>query len=213
MKIAIAALIAVAGGVSAQSITHMGSFGPADTDFTNTITIPGFDSMGGSRELTSIYVKLIGEVSGDAKGENLSTTAPDTITLELSAMISLDLPGFLTLAEVLPLADETFMAAIYDGVTDFDGPSGESFLGLNAMDMDSSEFFNPFILNQFIDVAFIDLEADASGQSKAVGGGNVASQFNTDASYSYEITYKYIPTPASAAVLGLGGLVATRRRR
>lgn len=213
MKIAIAALIAVAGGVSAQSITHMGSFGPADTNFTNTVTIPGFDSEGGTRELTSICVKLIGEVMGDAKGENLSDASPDTITLELSAEITLDLPGFLTLAQVLPLADETFNAAIYDGTTDFAGPSGASFLGLSAMDMDQGEFFNPFILSQFIDVASVDLEADASGQSRADGGGNVATQFNTDASYSYEITYKYIPTPASAAVLGLGGLVATRRRR
>lgn len=213
MKIAIAALIAVAGGVSAQSITHMGSFGPADTDFTNTISIPGFDSMGGTRTLESICVKLIGEVSGDAAGENLSDTAPDDITLELSAEISLDLPGFLTLAQVLPLANETFNAAIYDGTTDFAGPSGESFMGLSAMDMDFAEYDNPFILSQFIDVASIDLEADASGRSKAVGGGNVASQFNTDAAYSYEITYKFVPTPASAAVLGLGGLVATRRRR
>ncbi|VAX41997.1 hypothetical protein MNBD_PLANCTO03-2448 [hydrothermal vent metagenome] len=40
--------------------------------------------------------------------------------------------------------------------------------------------------------------------------GNVSDQLGFDADFSYGVN---IPAPASVALLGLGGLVATRRRR
>ena len=165
---------------------------------------------------------LSGMVRGDAQGENTSDSSPADITLNLQATMEASLPALmgLSIAEIIPLADETFSASVFDGDLDFGGSSGMSFMDLEGSDSQTFTFDsgNPLwaaISSLFSGPSAVDVDFDAVGSSQATGGANIASQFSAQASLDWDITYKYsvVPTPGAAALLGLGGLAVTRRRR
>jgi len=216
--ISLAAVVAIAGSAAAGPLlteSYDGTFDLTTTNWSETFDIQGFDSQGGNRILKEVYVFLGGDVQGDALAESLDN-APATIELNLQATLtlSLDATGD-ELAEVIPVVNTSFNADSFDGEIDFDGPSGVSFVGLSGSAMEDETYSMQSILDQFIDVGTVSLNADATGSSFGSGAGNLITQFMTEAGLEYKVEYRYnlIPAPGAAALLCLGGLVAVRRRR
>ncbi len=212
-----AAIAACAGTAAAGTETYNGSFALATTNWSQMFSIPSFDTQVGLRVLEKVTVTLNGTVVGSAQAENLDA-APASITLFLQATISMLLDDNMgtTLATVIPVADEAFQADAFDGTIDFGGTSGASFTGLQGQKTESNELLAGVDdLSAFIDTGTVDLLANAVGSSIATGAGNIVSQFSTEGALDWEIVYEYsiIPAPAPLALMGIGGLIAFRRRR
>ena len=219
------ALIALAGcvaGASAQTQSYSGFFDLQDLNFGGTEQIPAFDDMGGTLILECVEITLSGFVTGSAAGENTSESSAATVSLDLSAEMIASLPALagLEVAEIIPLANETFEADIFDGDLDFGGTSGMSFDELAGSDsetfmIDSSNPLWAAISGLFTGPGPIDVDFDAVGASQATGGANIASEFSAQASLEWEISYSFrvIPTPGTAGLMAMGGLLAARRRR
>lgn len=214
------AMILIAGTAATAtagtfSETYSGDFELTTTNWNETFDVVGFDSQNGTRVLKSVEITLNGDVVGNAQAESLDMGAT-LIELSLQATLTLSLTAAGTeLAEVIPVVNESFNAAAFDGTIDFGGTSGVSFLELSGSASESESINTQSVLDEFIDVASVSLDADATGSSFGSGAGNLLTQFATEAGLDWEITYVYnvIPAPGSLALLGLGGLVAGRRRR
>jgi len=215
----IAGAIALATSGAAQAgmlleEMHMDTVSLQNTDWMETINVPQFDDQGGNRILQQVMITLDGHVEGTAKAESLDA-APALVELNLGAQITLSLMGD-DLAVVIPVAMESFNAAIFDGDLDFMGPSGETFDMLSADMSDMASLTSGMDdLSPWIGGGSVALDADAMGASSGTGAGNLFLQFETLASAKVTVIYKYteIPTPGSAVLLGAAGLCATRRRR
>ncbi len=211
MLIAGTAATATAGTFSE---TYSGDFELTTTNWNETFDVVGFDSQNGTRVLKSVEITLNGDVVGNAQAESLDMGAT-LIELSLQATLTLSLTAAGTeLAEVIPVVNESFNASAFDGAIDFGGTSGVSFLELSGSASESESINTQSVLDEFIDVASVSLDADATGSSFGSGAGNLITQFATEAGLDWEITYVYnvIPAPGALALLGLGGLVAGRRR-
>ncbi len=210
------AAVAVAGTTAAAaSEVYMGSVALQTTNWSDAISIPGFDSMGGNRQLTEVIVMLTGDVTGTAAAESQDNDAA-TIDLNLQATLQLELTATGTLlSEVIPVANESFMASAFDGVIDFGGTSGVSFNDLSGMAMETDSITDAMTLANFVDVMSVDLTANATGTSSGSGAGNLLTQFTAQAGLGWKVEYVYqvIPAPSAAAAFGMLGLAATRRRR
>lgn len=192
-------------------------------DWTSALTLPRFDPSLGV--LNSISFRLSGTVQGSAQSENTSPSAGNDITLDLSARLQLFRPGSTDLANRLVVSTpgvlNTFSASIYDGVTDFAGTSGVTFVGLSATKVNKTVFSSDADKALFTGLGTIDLPLTAIARSKATGGGSAISVFDTQARGEVTVTYNYgpsappVPEPrvyGAFGVLVCAGLAAMRRR-
>ena len=201
-----------AGAILEESYSGMVDL--QSTDWAESLLVQQFDEGNGARKLVSICIHLEGTVSGSAGLESLDAS-PAKIAVELSAMISLSL-GDVTLAVVLPIADDTFNASAFDGTIDFGGTSGMTFEKLSASDnADNKLTAENAAFGKFLGDGSVKLDGEATGSSSGSGAGNLILQFNTQAALAYRITYKYteVPAPGSLAILAGAGMMASRRRR
>jgi hypothetical protein len=214
LTLAAAAAAALAAGAASAATSD--TFGPAMTNWTETLSVDMFDGSLGT--LTKATFKLIGEVNGSASGESLDA-APATVTLDLSAEIEATAGSLLLVT--LPTVSESFGATAFDGTIDFGGTSGVAFLDRTAMDMDTIEVTDAAALALLTGPGTIDWTVSATGMSVGTGAGNLITQFMTNAGASIEVSYMYdavttpIPVPAALPMLvaGLAGLGALARRR
>lgn len=217
MKNALIALTLLAGtsGALAQTVTYTGAQPMTTTNWgTFAVALPQFDNTPSGAffgyNLTGVTLTVSGTVQGDVRLESLDNSAA-SLTYNLAASVTFAGPGGAS-AVALPVASGTFAATAFDGTIDFGGTSGVSLLNLTNSNTASS---TPGSFAGYIGSGSVPLSIGAVGASNASGAGNVISAFATDASADYRIVYTYeaIPTPGAAALLGLGGLVAFRRRR
>jgi hypothetical protein len=164
--------------------------------------------------LNSAYYTLDGSIIGDARGEN-SAGSPATITLTLGASLTAILPGVVGLYQTLPTATQSFGATAFDGLNDFDGTSGQTFLGLSGLDSDIGTITGSLV--GFIGAGNVITPGIllAQGSSTGTGSGNVTTQFSSAAGAKLTITYDYTPAEVPeastyAAAFGLVGLVGFR---
>lgn len=217
MKIALIALTLLAGtsAAMAQSVTYSGSQPLTSTNWgTFAVALPQFDNTATGPffgfNLTGVTLTVSGTVQGDVRLESLDAAAA-SLTYNLAASVTFAGPGGAS-AVALPVASGAFAATAFDASVDFGGSSGISLLNLTNSNTASS---TPGSFAGYIGSGSVPLTIGAVGTSSASGAGNIISSFATDASAEYRIVYTYeaIPTPAAATLLGLGGLVAFRRRR
>lgn len=206
----------LAASANAGTITYTASKGTTATNWTDTLSFSKFDSSLGT--LTSITFYLSGIVNGVAKAES-QDGSPTLIELSLSASLKLTRPDATTLVTTLPGIDVAWDATSYDGATDYAGTSGVSYLNLSAAASNSVISSSASDLALFTGPGTINLGVAAKGTSNGSGGGNLFTQFITNASALAKVTYTYaeptnVPEPASLALIAGGfGLMGVARRR
>jgi hypothetical protein len=189
------------------------------TNWNTSLSITKFDPSLGT--LTGINFYLQADVRGDVRFESLDAE-PATVVTYLQAMVTLQRPDLSTIVVTTPVANNIDDVSAFDGVIDFGGTSGKTYLNLNASDNTSVNSPPPAgDLALFTGLGQILLPIFAQGTSQANGAGNIISQFNTEASAVGRVTYTYedtppVPEPSSLALLLMGsGVVAlgTRMRK
>ncbi|MEI7658238.1 MAG: choice-of-anchor E domain-containing protein [Phycisphaerae bacterium] len=216
--LAAAAALLLAGPALANpgaQVCHDVSLPATRTNWNSLVTIPKFDPSLG--ELIRVRWRIIGQVSGNASFESLDSSST-TITTSLSASISLTRPNGSLLSVALPVVNNTDAASAFDGVIDFGGTSGKAYTGLSGSALATSSSTAAADLALFSAAAAgetISLPVIASGTSSGSGAGNLLLLFETFASASVRVCYEYtiVPAPSAMAMLALGGMVASRRRR
>jgi len=102
-----------------------------------------------------------------------------------------------------------------DDINQFDagGPDFDMITGVAGMDNDSG-FINALFFGDYVGAGMFSIDAIANTEFSISGGSAVQGSFvNQTASGSVTVIYNFIPAPSAAALFGLGGLAAARRRR
>ena len=197
--------------VAADTISFSASAPLRRTNWTDTLYIPQFDPSLGQLEL--IDFNLNATVQGDARFENLNPT-PRSVTMSLRAMLEMRRPENTILQVALP--ESSFVQALggFDGVLDFMGASGRSYLGITSSVTEARSSPDPVSdLLLFTGTGMMSLPVTATGQSFISGGGNLAFLFNTFGQAELTVTYTYsiIPEPALGAMVMLSLMLLRRR--
>ncbi|MFO0973082.1 MAG: choice-of-anchor E domain-containing protein [Phycisphaerae bacterium] len=211
------ALASTAQASQTQTLTFGASVPIQLTNWNQNINIPKFDTALGT--LQSIEFLLGGTVQGSAAFESLDA-APATVTLDLSATITLTRPDMSVLVVSLPAASTVDNVLAFDGLIDFGGASGRSYPNLSDTDTNSVTLGPPvsaadLALFSALGGGNIALPISAIATSHGSGAGNLLVQFTTLAGADVRVkyTYKAIPEPATLALILLGGPVLFRRTR
>jgi hypothetical protein len=202
----------------AATLVYNDSISMQTTNWSDFLTVQQFDPSLGT--LNSINFELTGGVLGNIRIEN-QDASPVTATGNLTATVTLTRPDTTTLVVVIPLFSVSDNFGAYDGVADFDGPSGNAYLGVSGSDVENQTTSNPADLALFTGVGTISLPVSAIGASNATGGGNLLTSFSTQADAQLEITYNYTPfsetpEPATMGLMGTalaGAAIFIRRRK
>lgn len=227
LALAAAALAAAAGSASAATIMQSQSYGPSTPNFPATTTFNRFNPALGT--LLSIKVKVSLDIVGGFLQLDNDGVDPANGSAQLGAVTtisSVDVPLLNALIQpVIPAAGvQAFNASPFaiagndgDNITTFDVGTVDffDFQGAPASGMDmgfiGAAFFGPYIGAGTYDINTSTSQIFDYG---AIGGIQFAGGPVT-ASGTVMVTYEYepIPAPGAAALLGLGGLLAARRRR
>ena len=215
-------LICAASTASAAVLEYDATITDRTTNFNQTVSLGLFDTLGGTRTLTSVEFSVDGTVSGLAKAESLDATAT-TIQTSLSAVLSLSDASSNVLVSAIPSVSNTFAASSFDGSIDFAGTSGISYTGLTANSFASASYTDSVTLASFTGTGSMDFIFGTVAAANATGAGNIVSQFNSSASGLVKVIYTFtemntpvgVSAPGHLAFLGLGllGFAGLRNAR
>ncbi len=215
--IALIFILAFACASFAATISYNASIPLSQTNWTTSISIPKFDPSLGT--LNNIIFVLTGHVEGSAAFESRDA-APATVTMNLSAVLSLMRPDSTIIVISLPVVSTVDNVTAFDGVPDYGGTSGKTYNNLTANHVATYTSPPPASdLALFTGVGNILLPVSAVGASNGSGAGNLDLRFNTYASAAACVTYDYTPIPEPSGLLalvsgigGLAGFVGFKRR-
>jgi len=186
------AALALGGVAMAQGTTtvcYTDSIPIQSTNWTNSVTVPQFNPTLGT--LQSIQFTLNGRIEGETRVES-NDAGPTTVNTSFSASITLTRPDNSVIVVTIPIADFVDNFTAFDGVLDFAGTSGETRIGLVAVDSDVVVSPPPVSdLALFTGFGNITLPVMATGSSIATGGGNITTNFITRAEASCQVCYTY----------------------
>jgi hypothetical protein len=194
-----------------SSVSYSDSIGLQTTTWDDTVTIPMFDPALG--ELVGIDFSLTGQLDGSAAFESLDNS-PAEVMIDFSGEITLYRPDLTEIVTAIPLLSNSMNVTAYDGLSDFGGTSGATFNNLQAEQTESiSSGAESADLPLFTGPGTIDLPVGAAGTSMGSGGGNLILQFLQEGAAAVEVTYHYVPEPATMGLVLVSSLVTVFRRR
>jgi len=212
--LAVVVALAVAGAsASAATITYTDSVPTQLTVYTETVTLPKFDPSLGV--LTKVLYALRAPVFGDIRFENLGGLPELTIT-DLTVSVRLQRPDTSDLLLAATGFHSEDNVTAFDGVLDFGGTSGRSYLGLADTAYAAGDTTALADLVLFTGPGNIDLLVEAASASHVEGGGNMVTYSAASAGADVSVTYEYSPIPEPATLLLLAGGscgVLLRRRK
>lgn len=224
-KTFLALAITVVAAIPASALTdgpYISSISLTTTGWNLNLSIPKFNP--GLGTLNSISYTLNGSTAGTAKYESLDG-APASISLTLSASLTLQRPDLSTIKIIIPSTTVNESSAASDGVIDFLGASGSTFSGLSGSTTSGAlSLSGAGDRALFTGAGSIILPVVAAGSSSGSGSGNLVTQFNTAAAADISVTYNYnkdtgVPEPrvygaiGAVACLGLLGYRRIRSRQ
>ena len=162
------------------------------TDWTDTLSIPKFDPSLGT--LIAVSLSVDGAIAQDVKLENLDATAV-VVNVTGGAMVTLTPPNLVVVIAV-PTYSEMYPLAMYDGMSDFQPPSGITAPTKTASDTATQSPYLP--ISDFLGPGTVMMGITAEANFAADGAGNLLTQVATQASASMCAAYTYIlpsPTP------------------
>ena len=230
MKSLLTAAIAatVAGSASAGSTftdVQMDEFSGIP-NFSGAFTFDQFDAadFGDPQfvQLCSVKITLEVDINGGILQLDNDGVDPAVVTGEIGALVtmnSMDIFGVSLSAQPLTQGMFNLAANNGDGPTFDNEPGDPDYAELNGTgqsDMDMAFFDSGAFLTQFEGAGMFDLDYVATQIFNNGGVGGVSfggTPVNATVKATVEYEYKIVPTPASAALFGLGGFVAARRRR
>ncbi len=176
-----------------------------------TMEFDQFDDLGGLRTLKEVILTVDATMFVDATAENESVLAAPLFEFQFNGSMVFDL---LTLGGA-DIANDSFGAAL--AATDGVGGSGPDFhdYGTLMLGLSDSDSINSGLAG-FIGggMVFGDLEAAGgfsfTGTTDALLG---VDNFHIVGKATLTYVYNEVPAPGAAALFGLAGLTATRRRR
>jgi len=201
--IGIVALAAAAGTASAAVQTDSFSFGPSSVPFAGSDVLDKFDTNGGLHVLTGVTLTFEGTLSANVSATALS--GPQTVEVGvLGSSNATD--GLFNL--LLGFSDSWTSPSLNSGDTHNFG-----LLSVN----DIAVYNVPAVLwPVYTGAGTFGVDFDGSGLFGVQGGGNATidvTNFGGSGTVTVEYTYDVVPAPGALALLGMGGLVAARRRR
>jgi hypothetical protein len=212
-----AGVVLSATSAEAATVIYTSSTIDQTTNFSNVpLALQQFDPSLGT--LTAINIFLNGTVSSIIRFESLDAM-PSTITGTAQATVTLARPNGSSLVAVIPTQTRSGNETAFDGIIDFGGTSGDTFINVNGTATDSVNLFSPADFALFTGTGTVNAMLSGSGMSTVVGAGNLVTQISTRAGGFGRVTYTYnesaVPEPASWAMMvgGFGLLGAAMRRR
>lgn len=194
---------------SASIIQYEHTTGVVPINFTETFSIPKFDSSLGN--LQKVEFTLTGRFNGASRTENLSPS-PVTITLNNRVNFKQSIIGGSVLFDESVNKTDVFNALAWDGSfpPDWNGVSGEEYLFSTFVEQ---TFFlektDMASLALFTGIGNLDMALSASDISTtSMSGPNiVASQFENNKNIIALVKYHYTPVPEPHVYGIAGGLV------
>ncbi len=191
-------------------------------DINEVLSVPQFDSSMGI--LLNVTIDFEVNTNGTIGFENFPLDTPFNGNIYTyfyfqnpvvdSTRGTLDLSfNSSTIASVAWDVQETYALNLtgYDGAIDFAGTSGFSTTYVD--ETDSGSLYYDSDLSAFIGSSTVDFELIGDAYSAMVMPGNGVSSVSTSGLGDVEITYEYIPEPATLSLLVLGGVALLKRKQ
>lgn len=205
-------LFAAPASAQTATVCFTGSIPLTSTNYMSSVTVSKFDTALGT--LQSISFQLDGNIAGSVKLESMDTAASVVMT-QFQATLTLTRPDASVIVVTIPIANFNDSLGPFDGTTDFAGTSGTSHLGITAMATNSAT--SPPPASDLVLFSgppglpgTVTLPVSAAGTSVANGGGNLITQFMTQAAAQVTVCYTYLvnspptfgpPTPVCGSTL------------
>jgi hypothetical protein len=180
------------GGIVVESVPFAFPLSPG----SQPLSIPKFDTLGGTRTLTQVDLKIAGSIEANVTAEN-DSTIPGNMGVDLIGLLKASIPGPLsTTAGILQSAGPVGVAAT-DGVPG-SGPDFVDFGLLSGAGANSTSTNSG--LAAYIGPGFLAGTASGNGAFAVTGVTDSTSKItNFQALGNVEVIYTYTDTPGGVA--------------
>ncbi|MBL0921757.1 MAG: choice-of-anchor E domain-containing protein [Phycisphaerales bacterium] len=215
LAVSSAALATPSTGFESQTLSYGFQLSPggATLDFAKFDTSTSNPNV--TRILQKVTITLNADVGANVTAENDNIDPADFFGVNLTGVVTLDIGGLGANTFVLQNATAPGGVAGSDGVPG-SGPDFYDFGFVSGSDSDMEMTFDDALLANFVGPGSITANLFGSGGFAVSGASNatlVISDFGASGSVTIEYAYKLIPSPGSAALIGLAGVVVAGRRR
>ena len=180
-----------------MSVEKTVTFDQTQTNFNLSGLLDQFDSSLG--ELQSIVIQHVGSITSEIQVENFSVESEADISGTVSGTLTLVLPN---VSDTMSLSGSagSVHVGLFDGDTDFSGPSAASF-GLQTVDGNNTITLTGAEMDAYIDtdpsdgIGQVDVTEEAIATSTASGSGNFDMRVRSTAQTTVIVTYIYREPP------------------
>lgn len=167
------------------------------------------------KQLQKVIITLDASIGANVTAENDNIEPADFFAANLTGLVTLDIAGLGATAAIIQNATAPGGVGGTDGVPG-SGPDFFDFGFVSGADSDMDMSSDVAVLAGFVGNGVVSATLAGSGGFAISGASNatlVISNFGAEGTVKVEYLYKIIPTPGSAALIGVAGLVAAGRRR
>lgn len=215
--VALSALLLNVSSAAAGVVTETSAFSFPLSPGSQNLSIPKFDTLGGTRTLTSVQLKVDATVQANITAENDSA---------VSGNMGVDLTGLVKASTVGPLSASAFILGsagpVAVSASDGNPDTGPDFVDFGLLSGNDANSATTLVgLAAYIGPGFLSVLVNGNGGFSATGVTDSTIHVtdfeafgNVDVVYTYDET-GVVPEPASIVVwslLGLGGVFLVRRR-